>query len=433
LNKPSAIIAEHLVKQYSIGQQGDAYLALRDVMTKRTIGAAKQLLRGRAKSNGSGARRADKFHALDDISFTIAQGDAVGLIGRNGSGKSTLLKILSRITTPTSGRARIRGRLASLLEVGTGFHGELTGRENVLLNGAILGMKHQEIKARFDEIVAFAEVEQFLDTPVKRYSSGMFIRLAFAVAAHLDPDILLVDEVLAVGDAAFQKKCLAKLGQGGQEGQTIVFVSHNMNAVEQLCTSAILLDNGKLIEHSNDVAGCIRQYAARAGTDFSFHLWERKDGKYDGHPFNPSSVYIGDRDGHPVASPISASDDVWLHIEGDVDPSAASVRLGYTILTSDGILLYSSFHNDADSSEATRLNGGAIHLRTKIPPRLLNEGTYRIELSGSAHARPTLFQPRDGGPSISVTVGEDLYKTQFWMLKRPGLLAPEVHWESVSS
>src|SRR5206468_10406936 len=233
-----AIQAEHLSKKYRIGSQAAAqrYVALRDVIANRIQRTATAFSSGRQRSSPSGAAAApsavshtDDFWALRDVSFDMAGGDVLGIIGRNGAGKSTLLKILSRITEPTTGRVRLDGRVASLLEVGTGFHPELTGRENILLNGAILGMTQAEIRKNFDDIVAFAEVERFLDTPVKRYSSGMYVRLAFAVAAHLDPEILIVDEVLAVGDAAFQRKCLGRMHDVAKTGsRTILFVSHNM-------------------------------------------------------------------------------------------------------------------------------------------------------------------------------------------------------------
>ena len=230
-----AINIENLGKRYIIGhQKRESYVALRDVMTHKLRGIA-QRIRHPLSVNTENTEL-EEFWALKDIGLQVQQGDCVGIIGRNGAGKSTLLKVLSRITEPTTGRVTMRGRLASLLEVGTGFHPELTGRENIFLNGAILGMKRQEIKTKFDEIVAFAEVEQFLDTPVKRYSSGMYVRLAFAVAAHLEPEILVVDEVLAVGDAEFQKKCLGKMGEVAEGGRTVLFVSHNMAAVQQLAT-----------------------------------------------------------------------------------------------------------------------------------------------------------------------------------------------------
>jgi lipopolysaccharide transport system ATP-binding protein len=247
---PDIVIkAENLGKKYIIGHQAQrgGYTALRDVMMQnaRTLWSkTKDLATGKPVIQGD---TLEEVWALQDVNFEIRRGEAVGIIGRNGAGKSTLLKILSRITEPSTGRVTIKGRVASLLEVGTGFHPELTGRENIYLNGTILGMTRAEIKQKFDEIVAFAEVEKYLDTPVKRYSSGMYVRLAFAVAAHLEPEILVVDEVLAVGDAAFQKKCLGKMGEvSTNQGKTVIFVSHNMFAVSRLCSRTILLDLGKI-------------------------------------------------------------------------------------------------------------------------------------------------------------------------------------------
>src|SRR5438309_4469643 len=244
-----AISVEQLSKSFKIDHESigrRAYRTLHDDL----IGLPKGLL---SRVSRNGRSTSEIFWALKNISFDVKQGEVVGIIGRNGAGKSTLLKILNRITEPTSGGADIYGRVGALLEVGTGFHPELTGRENVFLNGAILGMSRAEIRKKFDEIVAFAEIEQFLDTPVKRYSSGMYVRLAFAVAAHLDPEILLVDEVLAVGDAEFQKKCLGKIEEVAQGGRTVLFVSHNLNAVEQLCHAALLLEGGRVQLLERDV------------------------------------------------------------------------------------------------------------------------------------------------------------------------------------
>jgi len=240
----AAIIAEAIGKKYLLQhrQQGRQYKALRDVIA----GKAKALVPGSGPQKPEPAT--EEFWALRDVSFQINHGDVVGIIGRNGAGKSTLLKLLSRITEPTTGKIRLRGRVASLLEVGTGFHPELTGRENMFLNGAILGMGKAEISRKFDDIVAFAEVEKFLDTPVKRYSSGMYVRLAFAVAAHLEPEILIVDEVLAVGDASFQKKCLGKMQDVSKGGRTVLFVSHNMGAVTSLCKTGYWMQQGKLVK-----------------------------------------------------------------------------------------------------------------------------------------------------------------------------------------
>ncbi len=253
------IEVENLGKKYILKhQKQERYTALRDVMAEKAKRWGKRIIHPFAATNSEDFDRED-FWALKNVAFKINQGDRVGIIGRNGAGKSTLLKILSRITEPTTGYVRLKGRVASLLEVGTGFHPELTGRENIYLNGAILGMSKSEIKRKFDEIVAFAEVEKFLDTPVKRYSSGMYVRLAFAVAAHLEPEILVVDEVLAVGDAQFQKKCLGKMEDVGKEGRTVLFVSHNMAAVKNLCTSSILLTQGH-VEYIGETQKAINNY-----------------------------------------------------------------------------------------------------------------------------------------------------------------------------
>jgi lipopolysaccharide transport system ATP-binding protein len=232
-----AIRVENLSKRYYIGETKERYYTLRDSLANFVKAPFRRF---------SGSPNRSVVWALKDVSFCVARGEVVGIIGRNGAGKTTLLKILSRITEPTEGYAEIRGKVGSLLEVGTGFHQELTGRENIYLSGAILGMRKAEIEKKFDEIVAFAEIEKFLDTPVKRYSSGMYVRLAFAVAAHLEPEILLVDEVLAVGDAAFQKKCLGKMGDVAKEGRAVLFVSHNMGAIKGLCTRGIWIDQGQI-------------------------------------------------------------------------------------------------------------------------------------------------------------------------------------------
>ena len=248
-----AIRCQGLSKRYRIGEQ-ERYKALRDVITDAAAAPLRRLRSAISHSNGNGNSQsasrnpqAAYIWALDDVSFEVKRGKVVGIIGRNGAGKSTLLKILSRITKPTRGTAEIHGRVGSLLEVGTGFHPELTGRENIYLNGAILGMRKTEIDGKFDEIVAFAEVEEFIDTPVKRYSSGMHVRLAFAVAAHMQPEILLVDEVLAVGDAAFQRKCLGKMGEVARGGRTVLLVSHNMGALRGLCTEVAWIDRGRIV------------------------------------------------------------------------------------------------------------------------------------------------------------------------------------------
>ena len=248
-----AIKVEGLGKQFRIGSP-ERYRTLRDTLTDTLTAPFRFLTNDRSR-----IAPVETFWALKDISFEVKVGEVVGIIGRNGSGKSTLLKILSRITEPTEGHAEIHGRVGSLLEVGTGFHPELTGRENIFLNGAILGMKKADIRRKFDEIVAFSEVDKFIDTPVKHYSSGMYVRLAFAVAAHMEPEILIVDEVLAVGDVAFQKKCLGKMSDVAGEGRTVLFVSHNMGAIQKLCSKALWLQTGQLAAHGES-GPVIRQY-----------------------------------------------------------------------------------------------------------------------------------------------------------------------------
>jgi lipopolysaccharide transport system ATP-binding protein len=278
------IHAHNLGKKYTIGHQAESsgYTALRDVVMQHARSlwhTTRDLVQGKPIVQGD---TLEEVWALKNVSFAIQRGEAVGIIGRNGAGKSTLLKILSRITAPSTGRVTIRGRLASLLEVGTGFHPELTGRENIYLNGAILGMTRGEIKRKFDEIVAFAEVEQYLDTPVKRYSSGMYVRLAFAVAAHLEPEILVVDEVLAVGDAAFQKKCLGKMGDVAKQERTVLFVSHNMAAVSALCSKAIVLKNGVMEFPLRKVDEAIQQYWMQVNEVTQSRLEERHDRQGEG-------------------------------------------------------------------------------------------------------------------------------------------------------
>ncbi|MBU1086367.1 MAG: ATP-binding cassette domain-containing protein [Candidatus Omnitrophica bacterium] len=264
MDKP-IIEVRNLGKRYLLGEGGgECYRALRDVM----VNSVKKLFKGKYKKN-----ELQEIWALKQINFNVQAGEKVGIIGRNGAGKSTLLKILSEITEPTEGEVLIRGRIASLLEVGTGFHPELTGKENIFMNGAILGMRRAEIKAKYDEIVSFAEIEKFLDTPVKRYSSGMYVRLAFAVAAHLEPEILIVDEVLAVGDIMFQKKCLGKMSEVAKGGRTVLFVSHNMEAVEKLCTRAILLSEGKVVMEG-ETDEVIKEYTEKGKYCIGEQTWQ---------------------------------------------------------------------------------------------------------------------------------------------------------------
>jgi lipopolysaccharide transport system ATP-binding protein len=336
------VSVEGLSKSYLVGHQrsrGEGYETLRDTITRsvRRFGrTALDMARGRQIIQGD---EIEEFWALKDLSFEIKRGEVVGVIGRNGAGKSTLLKILSRITEPTKGRVTIRGRVASLLEVGTGFHPELTGRENIYLNGAILGMGRREIKAKFDEIVDFAEVEKFLDTPVKRYSSGMYVRLAFAVAAHLEPEILVVDEVLSVGDAEFQRKCLGKMKDvSGGQGRTVLFVSHNMPSVQQLCTSGLMLSHGTSL-YRGSIDGAIAQYMSSLDQTSRQELRSRKDREGDGR-LRVVDVSFHDQGGNHVEAAICGQPlRVRIHYESEFNGAEKPVDVAFNLRSNNGILL----------------------------------------------------------------------------------------------
>ncbi len=308
------ITVENLGKSYAIQHQGDD--GLRHAL-ERAVRSPRKWLREQREAR---ARSRELFWALRDVSFTVARGEAVGVIGRNGAGKSTLLKLLARITEPTTGRIRYRGRVASLLEVGTGFHPELTGRENIYLNAAILGMRRVDIQRRFDEIVAFAEIERFLDTPVKRYSSGMYVRLAFGVAAHLEPDILLVDEVLAVGDAAFQQKCLGKMGSVVSEGRTILFVSHNMAAVSALCSRGVLIDQGTLAMSSTPAA-VIEAYLSASRVNAGVPLSQRAGRRGEGRIRFTRATVLNER--LDVVETVSSGQDIAIALDYEARDGAA--------------------------------------------------------------------------------------------------------------
>ena len=305
------IKAENVGKSYLIGHQRQkGYIALRDVLAQKAKGFAKGIKNSLTGKQLIAGDEVEEFWALKDVNFEIKQGDAVGIIGRNGAGKSTLLKVLSRITEPTTGRITLNGRVASLLEVGTGFHPELTGRENIYLNGAILGMSRAEIKNKFDEIVDFSGVEKFIDTPVKRYSSGMYVRLAFSVAAHLEPEILVVDEVLAVGDAEFQKKCLGKMDDVSKSGRTVLFVSHNMGAIADFCQKSILLEKGEiqLYEKTDTV---LEKYNSLLSSSFS--AYEKSTAQED--TINIRSVTVKSKNGNSI---FSFNEEIILNIEVNI-------------------------------------------------------------------------------------------------------------------
>jgi lipopolysaccharide transport system ATP-binding protein len=324
---PEPIIeVQHISKQYHIGSQERINKTFREALTDAFLAPVRNLMRLRRMTRvEEDQSKSDIIWALKDVTFTILPGEVVGIIGRNGAGKSTLLKILSRITSPTSGDIKLYGRISSLLEVGTGFHPELTGRENIYLNGTILGMRKHEIDKKFDEIIAFSEIDKFLDTPVKRYSSGMYVRLAFAVAAHLEPEILLVDEVLAVGDASFQKKCLGKMGDVAKEGRTILFVSHNLAAVISLCTRSFLFDHGTLIT-GGATEDVVNQYIQDTTVKTKVPLDKRTDRKGDGR-VRVTSFSIASSKGSPS---IQSGDSMQITIgyNSQYPPSGVNFLVG---------------------------------------------------------------------------------------------------------
>ena len=370
-----ALRVEDLSKQYRIGSSREAYKTLRDTFTDVVMSSFRRvgkLLHGR---NGRTPELGETFWALKDVSFEIKRGEVVGIIGYNGAGKSTLLKILSRITEPTEGYADIYGRVGSLLEVGTGFHPELTGRENIYLNGAILGMKRMEITRKFDEIVAFAEIERFIDTPVKHYSSGMYMRLAFAVAAHLEPEILLVDEVLAVGDARFQKKCLNKMQDAGQQGRTVLFVSHNMPAITRLCERAILLEGGRVLQDGPSHRVVSTYLNSQVGT-MAVREWTDLAQAPGGELARLRSVRVRTEAGQ-ITDVVDIRQPIGIDMEYDV------LKAGYVLLpylhfyNEAGILAFEASDHDPTWRRRPRPAGRWVSTAW-IPGNLLSEGTLLI-------------------------------------------------------
>jgi len=373
------ITVERLGKKYLLThQRREPYTALRDVLAEKARRLGNRMIRpfSGGSSPGSNPGR-EEFWALRDVSFSVNPGDRVGIIGRNGAGKSTLLKILSRITEPTEGRIRLRGRVASLLEVGTGFHPELTGRENIFLNGAVLGMTKAEIRKKFDEIVDFAEVKKFLDTPVKRYSSGMYVRLAFSVAAHLDPEILLVDEVLAVGDAQFQKKCLGKMEDATkEEGRTILFVSHNMGAVRSLCNRSIVLENGS-ISYDGDAHSAVDKYYLGKDLNQSLVRWDPA-----GAPSTPSAYMIEAgllSDSKPIGSEVPTEFPIQIYIKFMVKKES---KIGTSLIlkNSEGQMIFVSISNHEPNWHG-KVRPKGIYLSTcEIPSNFLASGRYSVSI-----------------------------------------------------
>ncbi len=373
----TVITVENLGKKYTIShQKREEYSSLRDAITNSVRGFSKKIF-SPFTSHSSPLSESEDFWALKDVSFEVKQGERIGIIGRNGAGKSTLLKILSRITEPTTGSIRIKGRVASLLEVGTGFHPELTGRENVYLNGAILGMGKEEIRKKFDEIVNFAEIDKFLDTPVKRYSSGMYVRLAFAVAAHLEPEILIVDEVLAVGDTAFQKKCLGKMDEVGQAGRTILFVSHNLVAVRNLCQRVLSLQEG-VVNKIGTTDYVIDDYLK---SSLCIKDLDTITATLESIPFDPVFRFIGIdimQDGESTTS-IRNGLPVEIVLNYRVNCRTQGLRVYFDLVNSDGNILVRSFFDD-DADTRTDVEPGTYVSTAIIPAHFLAPKSYEIKL-----------------------------------------------------
>ncbi|AKF24139.1 hypothetical protein YH65_01000 [Sulfurovum lithotrophicum] len=421
-----AIKVENLGKKYLIKhEKQEPYKTFQDVL----LNSGKKII---TSLNPFAEKKADdesteEFWALKDVNFEINKGDKVGIIGRNGAGKSTLLKVLSRITEPTTGKIHINGRIASLLEVGTGFHPELTGRENIFLNGAILGMSRAEIKAKFDEIVAFAEVEKFLDTPVKRYSSGMYVRLAFSVAAHLEPEILVVDEVLAVGDAAFQKKSLGQMQKVSQDGRTILFVSHNLSQIQKLCNKVIYMDAGKIIS-VGDTEKVIGRYN-QTYTLESASYWQNKEKKYK-KSIIPLELKIVNKD-KSLLSIINRKhiNEALAMIKIQVTEDIKDLTLGYSLFDSSNHYLYRSLFTDDSSYKSSSIRKGVYIFTSKIPLEYLNEGNYTLVLDASIYKKEWLFNPlNDQSISIGFEIQNRFTISEYWQDKRVGIIAPSIKW-----
>jgi len=420
----TVIKVEHISKGYIIRHQAEErYTALRDVLAN----GAKSVLSSVLGVAGSRSKLAtEEFWALNDISFEVKQGERVGIIGRNGAGKSTLLKILSRITEPTKGRVHIKGRVASLLEVGTGFHPELTGRENISLNGAILGMSREEIRRKFDEIVAFAEVEKFLDTPVKRYSSGMYVRLAFAVAAHLEPEILVVDEVLAVGDAAFQKKSLEKMENVAKQGRTVLFVSHNMAAVLNLCQRAIFLRDGCISREgtARDVVNEYLQGDISLKGEAIVHINDRNSQEF---------YFVSARvkePGKSYADQISLKNGVDIELEYKVLQPIRGANVVVHLWNQEGICVLTSTDVDQDFQSIMNVRHPGTYLSScHIPNNYFRSGRYYIGISSSIpsvrtfanHSTLLSFEISDSD-NIDSRIGQG----------RKGVISPILNWKTIS-
>jgi lipopolysaccharide transport system ATP-binding protein len=414
-----AIRVEDLGKEYKIGAQMDRYRTLRDSITDIVTWPVRVMRKGFSASKES-------IWALDGISFEVHKGEVLGVVGRNGAGKSTLLKILSRVTEPSKGYAEIHGRVGSLLEVGTGFHPELTGSENIYLNGAILGMKRSEIDRKFDEIVDFSGVEKFIDTPVKRYSSGMYLRLAFAVAAHMEPEILVVDEVLAVGDAEFQRKCLGKMSEVAHEGRTVLFVSHNMSAILRLTEETIVLERGKLILRA-PTPQAVDYYLTSGFAQTGEYHWPADEVPANAAPFHPIALRVRNPQGL-VVDTVRSVEPVTLEVEYQLDAPITGLRLGIYLMTTHGELIFTSFDTD-DQEQFERFGvrpAGHYVSRCAVPGDFLNEGRYVLGINASTFRVRRYFQDEH---ALSFTVDGAGAPGMQWGEQRMGVVRPRLDWQ----
>ncbi|RJQ25833.1 ATP-binding cassette domain-containing protein [Candidatus Parcubacteria bacterium] len=423
----TVIKVENLSKRYRIGAK-EGYKTFRETLVDAAKAPIGKLSRLFNRTSDLRPQTSDSIWALKDVSFEVRRGEVVGIIGRNGAGKSTLLKILSKITEPTSGRVELRGRVGSLLEVGTGFHPELTGHENIYLYGAILGMDRFEVTRKFDEIVAFAELEKFIDTPVKRYSSGMYMRLAFAVAAHLEPEILLVDEVLAVGDAEFQKKCLGKMDDVSKGGRTVLFVSHNMQAIQSLCKTTIRLHEGRIVA-SGDPILVVSGYLASATGMASEISWAESSA-----PGNDEIrllyISISDETGSSQGV-FSSSKDILVEMGFFANVLHPSLCVGYDLLSLNGEVVARSYQTDLSPEEWPVLRKGENRWCCVIPKGFLNGGVYYIVPRIGMHNMYWIVT-MDSAVRFEVVLDHGL--SPFWNAldgkNRPGVVAPIFRWHS---
>ena len=413
------IRVEGLSKRYRIGGPVGRfrYKTLRDTL----MDVPKALVR---RFRGGHAYQDETIWALKDVSFEVRQGEVVGIIGRNGAGKTTLLKVLTRITEPTEGYAEIHGRVGSLLEVGTGFHPELTGRENIYLSGAILGMKKVEIKKKFDEIVAFAELEKFMDTPVKRYSSGMYVRLAFAVAAHLEPEILLVDEVLAVGDAAFQKKCLGKMGDVAKAGRTVLFVSHNMVAVQSLCKRVIWLHEGKIVGDGQP-AKIVSDYLKTSFSTLTEQIWDDIDTAPGNDKVRLHRVCVRPENGSP-SDPITVRTQFVMEFEYWNLQSDTCLNLSVNLHNEQGIV-FASYPIHEPAWHGHPFPVGLFRSVCHIPGNLLNNGTYWAGLLVVKDEGTIIYRQDE---ILVFDVRDDIGFRGNWYAKWPGIVRPDLEWST---